>query len=781
MGATAETLNVTRRELAIQSALLIVPVVVLFPAVFFLGEVLAPGGLVFDTPPWSAHTPDDFEPTGNKLTLDALVAFHMYYTLAERAFDRGEWPLWNRYEFAGIPLLANYQSAVFYPTRLLHRFLDIPWATTIFILINVWLCGFNAYLCGRGIGLAPYAARFLSFAWMLCSYCAIWVYWPVNTVAAWVPIVFLGAEWILTGKPRKGFFALALGAVLLLLAGHPETAFAFGINFGLYFVLRLATLPKAQRAAKQAVAVAAGAWALALCVCMAQLLPFIEYLPNSQHFMERPGGDSAEHAVQMGSVINMFVPRFYGVTAEGTFWGSRDQYHSNFTNLVYPSIAVWLAAALAFTVTRRHRDHRLRVLCLALPAVLSFLAAFHVPILRPLLALPVFSSMWYLWHVGAGVFGLSLIAAHGIQHGFAEKPRARDLAALAVPLLAGSGLVAFAYFFNANVLEMEGRLDGVRREVLIAAGITVAALALFIASARFSKRLLLANALVAVLAVDLVLAVRSIHPTSPREHIFFETETTNWLLNQQQPVRTAIVTAYIPSGFLPVYGIEQTIAYDGILPLRFFRAFEKLGEDFWRKLMAPLGVQFVLHDPRYTPYIVDYAPDDFVRAAEMEELEIWEYQKAFPRAWLVDRTQVVETPQAMLDAIRSPEFDPASVAYVESPIEGDTLVDEGGQTGTAFVTEWTENTITLSIDANRDAILILAEAYYPGWDATVNGETADIFPVFSILRGVRVPAGESIVQFSYDPMSFRIGLTISAVALVVSAVYAGRRIRRRTT
>ena len=408
-----DSTRVTVRELLLQAALLLIPIIALFPAVFVEGEVLVPGGLVFDTPPWSAYTPDEFEPTTNKLTLDALVAFHMYYTLSKRAMDGGEWPLWNRYEFAGIPLLANFQTALFYPTRVLHQFMDVPWATTLFILINVWLCGFNAYLCARGIGMAAFASRFFSFAWMLCSFCAIWVYWPVNTVAAWAPIVFLGAEWILEGRYRKGFYALSLGAALLLLAGHPESAFAFGIHFGLYFALRLALLRPAPGTLGRVLAAAGGAWVLAILVCAVQLLPFIEYLPNSHHFMERPGGDSAEHSVPIGSVINLFVPRFFGVTAEGTFWGN--QYHSNFTNLVYPGMLVWLGFFLVFRLRSFTVVQRQRVLCLAVPTLLCWLASFNAPGVQPILQLPVFSSMWYLWYVGAAVFGLQLMATHGFS------------------------------------------------------------------------------------------------------------------------------------------------------------------------------------------------------------------------------------------------------------------------------------------------------------------------------------------------------------------------------
>ncbi len=774
-----EPAPVTRRELLLQAALLLIPLIALFPAVFLQGEVLVPGGLVFDTPPWSAYTPDEFEPTTNKLTLDALVAFHMYYTLSKRAMEGGEWPLWNRYEFAGIPLLANFQTALFYPTRVLHMLMDVPWATTLFILINVWLCGFNAYLCGRGIGLAAFAARFFSFAWMLCSFCAIWVYWPVNTVAAWAPIVFLGAEWILAGRYRKGFYALSLGATLMLLAGHPESAFAMGLNFGLYFVLRLVWMRPSVSALTRIAGAAGGAWALALLVCAVQLIPFVEYLTLSHHFLERPGGDSAEHAVPIGSVINLFVPRFYGVTAEGSFWGN--QYHSNFTNLVYPGVLVWIGSLLVFRPSGLTKTQRRRIICLAIPVLLSGLSSFDFPALRPLLALPVFSSMWYLWHVGAAVFGLQLIAAHGIQNWFSAERRWRELIWVVGPVLAVTGLVAYAYSFNAPVLRMDGGLAAVRREVAISAGLAVSALIFLALSIALPRRRWIATLLTVLLAADLIAAVRNIHPTSPRSPVFFETKTTDWLLNKEDPFRTTIVTAQIPSGFLPAYGIEQTIAYDGILPLRFYRLFSGLGEDFWRKMMAPLGVRYVLHDPRFTPYINDYSPDDFTLAAAMDDLEIWEYGKAFPRAWLVDRVEVAATPDAMLDVIRSDDFDPAHVAYLENALPGPALVSADSNVGSALVTERTENTVTIEVNAERDAILILSDAFYPGWQAKVDGETVGILPVCSVMRGVRVPQGEHVVRFEYYPTSFRIGLAVSIAAMLGSAMASlifWRRLRR---
>jgi hypothetical protein len=116
--------------------------------------------------------------------------------------------------------------------RLLHAFLEHYTATSLFMILRLWLCGLTAYLCARGIGLGVGAARFFSIGWMLSAFNLLWSYCPVPDGAAWLPLIFLGVEWIVDGKLKKGFWVVSLGAALLLLSGHPESAFAMGGESG---------------------------------------------------------------------------------------------------------------------------------------------------------------------------------------------------------------------------------------------------------------------------------------------------------------------------------------------------------------------------------------------------------------------------------------------------------------------------------------------------------------------------------------------------------------------
>ena len=89
------------------------------------------------------------------------------------------------------------------------------------------------------------------------------------------------------------------------------------------------------------------------------------------------------------------------------------------------------------------------------------------------------------------------------------------------------------------------------------------------------------------------------------------------------------------------------------------------------------------------------------------------------------------------------------------------------------------------IRASLDAagILVLADSFYPGWNAYVDGKREEILRANLFFRAVALPAGEHIVEFRYEPRSFKIGLVISVTtifALIVTTVICVLRKRRET-
>ena len=82
--------------------------------------------------------------------------------------------------------------------------------------------------------------------------------------------------------------------------------------------------------------------------------------------------------------------------------------------------------------------------------------------------------------------------------------------------------------------------------------------------------------------------------------------------------------------------------------------------------------------------------------------------------------------------------------------------------------------------APRPGLLVVAEAYYPGWTATVNGSPASCLPVNGWMRGVPIPAGASEVAFHFHSTFLVPGALLSSCTLVllVAVLLAGGRRRR---
>jgi hypothetical protein len=131
----------------------------------------------------------------------------------------------------------------------------------------------------------------------------------------------------------------------------------------------------------------------------------------------------------------------------------------------------------------------------------------------------------------------------------------------------------------------------------------------------------------------------------------------------------------------------------------------------------------------------------------------------------VDATAVRQT-------LAEPAFDPLIYAVTAEPIAGTWGLPETGlplAEATVELTRHTATHITATVDSPRPGILIHAEAYAPGWTATVNNQAAPVIQVNGLLRGTPIPDGQSVVEWRYQPWTVTLGLTVSGLILVLLA------------
>ena len=135
------------------------------------------------------------------------------------------------------------------------------------------------------------------------------------------------------------------------------------------------------------------------------------------------------------------------------------------------------------------------------------------------------------------------------------------------------------------------------------------------------------------------------------------------------------------------------------------------------------------------------------------------------------------------------DFDPdREILLHDAPDSFEPSVDEremaSSWTSRAVVTSEDARHIVIDAEAPDDGFLLLADTFYPGWTAQVDGTPTPVYRANISVRGIRLPKGKHEVRFTYEAPGFVRGLWLTLLALSTLIVWAGaaayvdRRVRR---
>ncbi len=91
------------------------------------------------------------------------------------------------------------------------------------------------------------------------------------------------------------------------------------------------------------------------------------------------------------------------------------------------------------------------------------------------------------------------------------------------------------------------------------------------------------------------------------------------------------------------------------------------------------------------------------------------------------------------------------------------------------IIEFNENKIRINSFSESDSILILTDAYYPGWQVLIDEKPSEILRANGLVRAIILEEGSHIIEFNYVPESFWNGVIISiitTISLFVVYVYS---------
>lgn len=695
------------------------------------------------------------------------------HVLAARMLRAGHLPVWNPYTFSGYPLLATNQAAVLYPPNWAFVVLPAVAANNAVVIADFVIAGVGAFLLSRELCKDDVAATVSGLAFAFSGFMFAHVtHQSMIASASWLPWVLLGYE-RLRERVTAGRLAAAGGAfALVALAGHSQMVFLALVVLSVYaLVLALTTSRERWRPLVLAGAlVAAGGGSAAV-----QLLPTAAILHATDRAKLDYAGATTYSLPASHTPLVVFPYLFGGQSptsrvVSGGYHGAWELRELS----GYAGGAALVLAAAGVAATRRDK----RVAALLVAGGVCFVVALgsSTPVGRLVYALPIAGQFRAWGRYLAGVdLAVAILAGYGVAalRSDATARRARQAAigaagaiVLGALVLPRVGPVAAHHPDTASVLLPSG------------AAAVAAVLAVLVGRTRVALPVL-----TAVVALDLVLSFgvftewRTMSP---------DRTTVDWALTfvRWPPDAPGGIDRYVDLSqrssavrdevdIAATNGSRSVNGFDPLAPRDYLEAAGDMSyfglvtnpAAFTRPqshLLDLLRVSVVLDDAR--------ADDQPLRHQR---------QPALSESFVVGATARVSRAHA-LDAIQGVvSFDPGATALVEAHCGACAAARTPGSAGTSEVTRRQPSRRTLDVRADRAAMVVVSEAWFPGWHATVDGRAAPVVRVDGIVQGVPVTAGRHTVELRYRPPGLRAGALVSAFT-VAALVIGGALSRRRS-
>lgn len=678
-----------------------------------------------------------------------------------RAWQAGELPLWDPYQWMGQPLTGQAQPAVASPLNWLMAFkpagVDGWLLLNVYFLLIRWIGAAGMYRLARDLGCGRAVSVLAGLAYAVTGAFAFSMRPQMAMGAMWAPWALRhllravegagGAPGIEAARRDGGESVrqAALGGFFLglcWLGGHHQAPLFLSLGFALPWAMAVV-------GGWRRMAAAAAFFTMAAMTAAVQILPLLEYGRRAVRWVgtEAPIGwrdkipleIHQQFSLKFESIPALFLPGY-----KGEF----EIYHGG--------LLLALAAAGALLSRRR------AALCLALPGVLGVWLALGPAggLHRVLYAVAPHFDKARVPEAALILLSLAVpaLAAAGAEGLFRRgEARARRLAAAAWWVAAALVLAALIWrnapgagpsFWTAGgALAAAGLVWLGGRRALPAWPVALIAVAAAVAETQPLRLRLLPQ-------VQSGEASRYIHLLESHSDI------ASWLRQRGGHWRVEVDDSVIPHNFGGWHGVQQHQGYLASVTENIYR--HELHTEHAQRLF---GVRFrVARTPS-----AGHAREVFAGSGG---LRVYEAEDALPRAFTVheafgidNRAHAAGALHAIRGEIRVKTFLPGPVPELEAC----------GGPEEARIVEYGASRVVVEARLACRGMLILTDTFYPGWRASAGGRPARIHEAYAAVRGVVLDKGAHRVEFVYRPASVVAGGALTALACLAAAACARRR------
>ena len=695
---------------------------------------------------------------------DLETYFLPKYAFGTRELLEGRLPLWNRFEFAGIPFLATAQPAALYPPKIAAFALLRPeWALRAFFIGHAVLMALLFAALAREQGLGR-TATFAGTVFFVFNHATVRSLGHPVQIAnlTWLPLIFLFVERIGRGSRARAVAGLGIAVALQATAGYPALTLCTSVLVAVYVVMRWLSGQWTAPPWRTLPLTAAG-FVLGSGIAGLQLVPLAALVDVTSRV-----------AIARHMVEHLSLP-----------WG------------VWLDTVLGVPALLGFALAGRSRQS-LAPLAGAAFCLLMMLGGWRLLRLLPLFSAIRIPAIWAL----LSPFFIAWAVALGVERsgeGWRRGPalRARWLGAGSAVSWAGAAL----WLSCVDPLPANGPMlaQTARLLALPAPGRDPSSLTALLPLA--GAGVLLATALVRrpphwhrralVLGIGLLVAGQLVALPVMRSLPRFEVpkglpRSAELLPRAELQHGRVLSLADARGGFHLLDRVENTSGREGSLPPPRATAVEQrlgivvqLMRADWKELvqlpglLETLDVRFVLA-PRAQARAfrrLGFRP----RGGGDRYHTMLERPQRLGRAWLQYSAEVVDSKEQALERVLSPSFDPRRTVILERP-PAHRLPARSSLPPLPVTAHYLSPThVEMEVDAQAPGILVLADSCFPGWQVRVDDVPATLLCANYLVRGVELSKGRHRVSFDYRPASVRVGASLSLAALGLTALLLRRR------
>jgi hypothetical protein len=581
-------------------------------------------------------------------------------------------------------------------------------------------------------------------------------------IMAMLPLLVLGAEMCLRRPSRLSAGVLAIAVASSVLFGMPEESFVC-LSFGaVYFVVRFAAMWIAGRRPPRAgiLYAALGGAVVGIALSLPLLVPLLQYIGLSWN-AHSGGGDALqlENAREILSLV-------------GPHWNTIGPHLASATGV--EGVDNWFGAGalllallgLGSSALRRGTRVLLVVSAVAIETKVIGVPGWwnqfigHFPVITDI-------SLWAYSGVIVSL-AVALLAGAGLQRIQIRKVKVWHVGVATLVLAAVIAAAAPTYLSGAAIRWTQIALTG-SVLLVVATGAIVAG-----RRPRWAPRLgvlMAAGAVVVELSIlaspEIQLPV-SYNPLTP-------TPTTAYL-QQVDPSGTgrtysAYGTLYPDTSEafdlddirdLDALYIERTFEYMKLFVVpdltdRLDGQGPNVADYVDNPFFNALNVEYILVAPPLASTAAELPTNQFrLATVAADGVGIYRNLDASPRAQVVFNVAKASSEAQAIAMMSRGGFNPTLSAVIETGTATSVPTSDAPPVP-AQIEEYQDDEVVIKTTTTQAGTLVLADAYYPGWEAYLDGKPVAIHPADLALRGVIVPAGTHTIVMKYEPSSFLVG------------------------